>query len=200
MPRAVGDHDLEEIAQLAIATGARLGELCALRWRDVTITTGVVTFLAVASKERGRTVRIDALKAGPPKTLRVDDGCRAMLERRYARHLAEAEAAGVPNPIAFMDDVAVCSRMLERDATSAPAVSGRWRRAAERAPSTLRFHDLRHLAISAMMAGGLSPVATAARAGHASPKMTLDVYGHLFAAEDDRATTILDAVWRAAGA
>jgi integrase len=44
----------------------------------------------------------------------------------------------------------------------------------------MRFHDLRHAAISRLIAAGLSPVTVAAVAGHNDPRVTLRVYSHLF--------------------
>ncbi len=43
----------------------------------------------------------------------------------------------------------------------------------------IRLHDLRHRAASMAMQNGEPVVAVAARLGHQSAKMTLDVYGHL---------------------
>src|SRR5262249_13743558 len=38
-----GDVEVAELVQLALATGARQGELAAIRWRDVDLVTGVLT-------------------------------------------------------------------------------------------------------------------------------------------------------------
>lgn len=43
----------------------------------------------------------------------------------------------------------------------------------------IRLHDLRHGAASMAIQNGEPVVAVAARLGHQSAKITLDVYGHL---------------------
>ena len=48
-----------------------------------------------------------------------------------------------------------------------------------------RFHDLRHFAVSALIAAGADIKLLQAIAGHASATMTLDTYGHLFPRNDD---------------
>lgn len=188
------DDDLVEIVQLAIATSARQGELAAIRWRDVTLSTGVLELNATTSRVDGGLVRVDGLKRGEPsRTMTLDEGTRRMLEDRYRRHCQQAADAGVD--VELVDDVAVCSRTLEDGCTSAAAIGQRWRRCALEAPSALRFHDLRHFAVTTMLERGLSAVEAADRAGHASAKMTLDVYGHAGALADDRARTALGAAW-----
>jgi hypothetical protein len=47
---------------------------------------------------------------------------------------------------------------------------------------TLRVHDLRHTAASLWLASGADPKVLQAVLGHASAAMTMDVYGHLIAA------------------
>jgi integrase len=42
----------------------------------------------------------------------------------------------------------------------------------------LRFHDLRHTAITAWLQDGTDPVTASRMAGHASVTITLDLYGH----------------------
>jgi integrase len=44
-----------------------------------------------------------------------------------------------------------------------------------------RFHDLRHYAVSQLIAQGASILQVARVAGHADPSVTLRVYGHLLA-------------------
>jgi integrase len=42
----------------------------------------------------------------------------------------------------------------------------------------IRFHDLRHTAVSLLIASGVDPVSASAIAGHASAAFTQAVYGH----------------------
>jgi integrase len=42
------------------------------------------------------------------------------------------------------------------------------------------FHDLRHAAISRLIAGGLDPVTVAAVLGHEDATVTLKIYAHLY--------------------
>jgi integrase len=44
-----------------------------------------------------------------------------------------------------------------------------------------RFHDLRHYAVTQLIAQGASVLQVARVAGHADPSVTLRVYGHLMA-------------------
>lgn len=43
----------------------------------------------------------------------------------------------------------------------------------------LRWHDLRHYAISCWIEAGLNPKVVQSRAGHSSIQITYDRYGHL---------------------
>lgn len=49
------------------------------------------------------------------------------------------------------------------------------------------WHDLRHFHASMLIAAGLSVTAVASRLGHDKPSVTLDVYGHLWHNDEDRA-------------
>ncbi len=54
-------------------------------------------------------------------------------------------------------------------------------------------HDLRHYFASVLIRSGASVKVVQARLGHSSAKTTLDVYGHLFADEEDRTRAAIDA-------
>ena len=60
---------------------------------------------------------------------------------------------------------------------------------------SLRLHDLRHTFASMVIAEGMDVVFVSRQLGHASPKITLDTYAHLFdrAAHADRARKALEA-------
>jgi integrase len=48
-----------------------------------------------------------------------------------------------------------------------------------------RIHDLRHTAVSLLVAEGANPKHVAAMAGHTSVSVVLDRYGHLYPQQDD---------------
>jgi integrase len=50
----------------------------------------------------------------------------------------------------------------------------------------LRFHDLRHTAVTLAVAQGAHPKAVQRRMGHSTINMTLDRYGHLFPELDQK--------------
>lgn len=70
-----------------------------------------------------------------------------------------------------------------------------WEAAARRAglPEWAKPHDLRHYFASVLIRSGASVKVVQARLGHSSAKTTLDVYGHLFADEEDRTRAAIDA-------
>jgi integrase len=74
-----------------------------------------------------------------------------------------------------------------------------WRPAVQAAGlGPLRVHDLRHTAVSLWLAAGASPLEVRARAGHSSVSAVLDIYGSTNTDSEDRVTTRLDALARAA--
>jgi integrase len=61
----------------------------------------------------------------------------------------------------------------------------------------VRYHDLRHHAASRLIASGLSVVAVARFLGHDNPTTTLQVYGHLWADDNDRIRSAMATAWGA---
>ena len=56
----------------------------------------------------------------------------------------------------------------------------------------LRFHDLRHSHVALLIASGEHVKVIQSRLGHASAKITLDTYGHLFDGLDEAAADRLN--------
>ena len=67
-------------------------------------------------------------------------------------------------------------------------------RFANRCGFNIRFHDLRHGHVSHLLAARENPRMIADRVGHASAKMTLDIYAHTLPGEDKEACDRLDAI------
>lgn len=82
-------------------------------------------------------------------------------------------------------------------ALSRSTLADRWRDAAGRAgldaPRGSGWHSLRHYHASLLIAAGLSPVAVAARLGHASTRETLESYAHLWPTDGARAVAAVEA-------
>ncbi len=55
-----------------------------------------------------------------------------------------------------------------------------------------KLHGLRHTHVSQLIAAGLDVLTISRRIGHASPAITLNVYGHLFGNTDARAAEIME--------
>ncbi len=181
------DRDLAEMAHLAVITGARRSELCGLQWGDLDLDAGA-----------GRIVRAIAdtpeREARQPKTrqsrrvVALDPATVDMLRARKVRMAEIAMTCGIrlePTAYVFTEE-ADGSRPL-RPLT----VSARWRRLAHEAGVRCRFHDLRHFTATQLIAAGVAVTTVSQRLGHASAKMTVDVYGHPVRDADRHAAEVL---------
>lgn len=178
---------------LGAFTGARRGELCALRWSDVGPDGDV---LAIS---RSLTVfpagHDPAWTEGPTKTARarpvqLGPQARAVLSRRLAAQVAYAAEVGVD----LRADAFVLSRAADGSQPCLPdGLTLAFARAAKAAGLPWHFHDLRHYAASVAMAARANPRAVADRLGHANPSMTLDVYAHADADEDRALAALIEA-------
>ena len=62
--------------------------------------------------------------------------------------------------------------------------------------SSVRLYDLRHTHASLALAAGVPVHVVSKRLGHASAKMTLDVYAHLLSGQDEDAVAKVEAFER----
>ncbi len=60
-------------------------------------------------------------------------------------------------------------------------------------PEDTTLHDLRHFYASVLIKNGATPKQVQMRLGHAKPSITLNVYTHLWEAEDDRTADMMEA-------
>jgi integrase len=156
---------------LMATTGLRLGECLGL-------TVDRVDFLR-------RSIRVDRQLGrssgfGPPKTAagrRSISVPKSVTDMRAA-HLSQFPA-GDDGLIFTVDSGRAVPRSTwsdhYRSACISAGIDGR-----------TRTHDLRHVAASALIAGGLSVAAVQAVLGHHSASETLDVYTHLWPTDEDR--------------
>lgn len=177
------------LVALLLATGARRSEVCALRWTDV---EGPVIRLSRALYRAGAVRGEKGLKTGGERVVTVGPVMAAMLERWRATCEQAAASAGVRLvPDAFVvpaspdgarpvnpDDLSRTVRFV-CDELGLPHV---------------HVHSLRHFAVTEMLAGGVTVRTASERVGHASAKMTLDLYAHSSDERQLAAALVLDNV------
>jgi integrase len=155
---------------LSVLTGIRQGEALGLRWQDVD-TKGSVIRIRFQLDRTGRLVE--------PKTsaAKREIPIPPSLARTLTAHKREAFARGHAKANDFVFASETGSPLNHRNIT---------RRGLEKAVEVanlpkIRWHDMRHVAASALIAEGASVPYLSRILGHASPAITLAIYAHEFA-------------------
>jgi len=176
------------LASLGLATGMRRNEMLGLRWRDVDLEAGRATVEQSLEQTSAHGIRTKA-----PKTeagLRTISLPAHICEELRAHRVTQAKqrlALGIGKA---PDDSTVLAD-LEGKPLSPNAVTKMWKRAL----TGVTLHSLRHTHASMLIAAGVDILTVSRRLGHASPSITLDVYGHLVHGADDRAAKVMDAAF-----
>jgi integrase len=189
------DPDLATFIRLAASTGARRGELIALRWEDLNLDSGGLTI------ERGIVLADGELIEQGTKThqsrrvtLDADTVTVMWNHRARAQDLARSVGAEI-TPTSF-----VFSHEPDGSAPWRPDSTSRAFRAlcAQAGVSGVRLHDLRHYVATRLLASGIDVRTVAGRLGHRSPATTLNVYSHFVPEADEEAASTLARVFRTA--
>ncbi len=161
---AAATAETARVITLAATSGLRRGEIFALRWADVDFEART---LRVGASNHAGTINEPKTQAGTRLVPMFGSVRRVLLEQRAASRFKRPEdllfptAAGTP----------------ERPDNW---IGREWYSALKRAGvKHFRFHDLRHFAVSQLIAQGANVLQLARIAGHADPSITLRVYAHL---------------------
>lgn len=184
--------------RLAATSGARRGELCALRWKHVDLDNGVLLVeRSIVVDGKGELVEKDT-KTHAARRLRLDAGT----VDRLRRHRAEREGYGTElrrmvdtEDFVFSHDPAGKIPWRPDYATLAFC-----RLRDDLGLSGVRLHDLRHFAATILLSGGKDVKTVSGRLGHANAATTLGVYAHFLEAADEDAAERLGATLDAASA
>jgi integrase len=172
---------------LAAVTGARRGELCALRWSDIDLKPGIVRI------ERSLTVANGVATIGPTKThqarrLALDPLAIKALARH--RRFVDKRCKQVGSPL--VDDPYVLSYQAHSGTPLNPdTLSHRFKALCERLGYTYHLHQLRHFSVTTLIAAGIDITTVAGRHGHAQATMTLNRYAHALPERDREAAGVL---------
>jgi integrase len=142
---------LRAVVTVALHTGMRLGEILALRRRDVDLDAGLLS--------------IEQSKSGRRRDLPLNAAAHAALAAARGRLGADAG----PDDLVFGTRTGLPYRSLERPWRAALAKAG---------VKGFRFHDLRHAFASRLVEGGTDLLTVAQLLGHSSLAM-VQRYAHL---------------------
>ena len=189
------DLPLYTIATLALATGMRRGELLAVRWLDVDLEAGRVRV------ERSLEQTKIGLRFKEPKTKHgrrsitippaVVADLRAHWKAAQEQRLALGLGRSAPDDLVFT--------MWDGSPRKPNALTNDWLRASAVSGRRINLHALRHTHASSLIAAGIDILTISRRLGHANPKITLSVYGHLYGNTDDKAAQAVEAMFARIG-
>jgi integrase len=181
------DPDFGCFLRLAVVTGARRGEVCALRWTDIDGPSLHISRSVFGSREED--LQEKDTKTHATRRITLDQRTLEALEAQKARSRGRSASCGVK---------------LARDAflfTGEPDGSVPWRPGRvtlafrrlcdEAGIEPVRLHDLRHFAATQMLAAGVPVRTVAGRLGHANAATTLNVYAHVLESSDEEAASVL---------
>jgi integrase len=176
---------------IAVFTGLRRGELCALRWTAVDLSRGTLAVVASAQQIRSQ-VREKETKTGRERVVVLP---KILVEELKAHKLQQAETM-LRYGVRLGNDGHVCTR-----ADGSPLVPMGLTtafRALLAGTGIGRLHDLRHSHATAMLKDGIHPKIMQERLGHSSITTTMDLYSHASDTMQEQAAGRLDEAMRKA--
>ena len=186
-------HRLEALFTVALATGARSGELLALRWQDVDLDARVIHIRKSLKKMLHGFEIGDTKTSGSRRDIDLGPRSIQVLREHRARQNREILSLGsawdeslglvFANRIGGPLDQ---TNVLRREFRPLLRLAG--------LPETIRFHDLRHIFASLALSKGMDVVRVSAMLGHTSPATTLQVYSHALPGHGKPIAAVLDSV------
>lgn len=167
---------------VAFYTGARKGEINALRWSDI---DGDVIHIrrSIAQKLRGGDRETAPKNRSSIRDIKVPDPLADILAQHKARQAADPK---------FSESYRVCGGPVCLRDTS---ISNRNKVfAAAAGLPVIRVHDFRHSHATVLINEGINIQEIARRLGHSNVQITWGTYAHLYPREEDRAIAVLNRI------
>lgn len=183
-------HRHEALYGLMLVTGIRRGEALGLMWTDLDFTSGVLRIRRQLKREGGALVTSDTKSARSRRSINLPAPMLAGLLAHSERQQEEQCAAGrswIDSGFMFTSLVGspIEPRNLHRE----------FKKVCERAElGNWHLHELRHSAASLMLAQGIQIQVVSRVLGHASIRMTADVYGHILDPDREAAADVTGAM------
>jgi integrase len=187
--RAARDLDpvLGTAVALAALTGARRGELAALKWSDMDVAGGRVAISRSVGVVEGVTYEGDT-KTHAHRVVALDEVGVTVLRDRWLEMVDLSTRAGSP----LVEDPYVLSYNANGAAPVNPdTLTHKFATIAKASGIKCHLHSLRHFSVTTLIAAGVDVRTVAERHGHAQATMTLNRYSHALPERDREAAGIL---------
>ena len=164
---------------LAATAGLRRGEICALRWEDV--SDDLLVRRAVKNEEP---LVFGPTKSGRERVVPLIGVTREALSEERANQAKLASKTGLDYEWVVSDDLGRPVRPMHLSTT--------WR---EKRPLPIRFHDLRHSMATTLARNGAHPRTVQEILGHSDVATTLRIYTHVLSDVVKEDMGRLDEAW-----
>ena len=175
---------------LPICTGIRAGEMLGLQWKDIDFDSKIIS--VVRSNQRvGKKLITKAPKTeGSARKVSFGDGIGALLMEYKAWQENEKQMLGTQWQC--REELWVFTRWngIPMGVTTPSQFWTKFLKANEF--PHMRFHDLRHLSATILIAAGIPVKTVSARLGHTQVSTTLDIYADSFESVDRSAAKQMD--------
>jgi integrase len=181
------DPDLGPLVWLAMVTGARRGELCALRWRHLDPARQVLAIRASIAQVGAEAWEKDT-KLHQRRHVSLDPDTTALLMAYHQVRQRRAATVGATlTPDAFLFSPAADGSTCRKPA----ALTSQYRRLVRALGIHTTLHKLRHFSATELLAAGVDLRTVAGRLGHSEGGTTLAYYAAWVHEADQRASRIL---------
>jgi len=166
---------------IAALTGARRGELCALRWTDLDLAAGTLTIARSVYETAGGGWNEKGTKTHQGRRISLDP----VVIETLRRHRESVDRLAAQLDVTVREDAFMFSRSPAGAEPMRPDhVTKFMSRVAASVGVNTHLHALRHFAATEAIAAGFDPVTVGGRLGHADPSITLRTYSHVLEQRD----------------
>lgn len=169
-------------ALIALHAGLRVGEVCALTWRNADMKTLELVVEATVIETGGGVVRKEITKG--KKTRRVAMG--PTLRQIIVDQKSRVDVSKLDAPIVGIDGKLMRPQSVSRSFKDLAIKAG--------LPEEIRFHTLRHTHATQLLINGLDDRTVSERMGHAQITTTLETYSHVMPGRDRVAAEVISDV------
>ena len=174
------------LIQLAIMSGCRCGELCALKFSDFDYETCKMTVERSAYKIKGQPIAIKPPKDYEVRTITLNPYCIELVKLLQAEKRSEAQRLGT-----YWKDGQWLFTQADGEIINPQTPTVQFSKFLERhGLEHKKFHALRHSAATLLLYGGANIKTVQQRLGHADI-VTTNKYLHVVAEADEQAANIL---------